>query len=471
MKQQNKNFLFNVGYQFVMYLFPLISAAYISRVIGAAVLGQYSFVNSVATICGMFGLLGNSNYGNREIAKVKDDYQARSNVFSKIYSLQLLFTGVTCGVYILVLLLFSVPNIKLYVIELVYLLSVAFDVTWLFFGLEQFKTTLLRNLIFKSISTIAVFLFVHTPNDIYIYAAIIATSTLASQIYLFCLGKKQVSFSLVINREQIEHFKKCLVLFIPVIAFGLYRTMDKAMIGIMSTPESLSYYEYAERVILIPIMVINALGTVMMPHMAYVMSNEEEGKSKYREIIAFSMKLLLTFAAFACMGLIIWAEEIVVVLFGSGFVQSRVLVQLLAPTILASSWANVIRTQYLIPKGYDAIYVRSTVIGLIINLLANLLLIRIMGAAGACIGTIFAECAIAIYQSMKVSQHIESRKYGVYLMVGLIKAATCLVLTWGLVMRIDHDILRLGIAICTSCVLFVVSNWKMVIVEFLGIKH
>ena len=77
MKEQSKNFIFNVGYQLIMYLFPLITAAYISRVLGVENLGTYSYVSSIVTICGMFCLLGISNYGNREIAKIRDDYETR----------------------------------------------------------------------------------------------------------------------------------------------------------------------------------------------------------------------------------------------------------------------------------------------------------------------------------------------------------------------------------------------------------
>ena len=59
MKEQSKNFIFNVGYQLIMYLFPLITAAYISRVSGVENLGTYSYVSSIVTICGIFMSLGN----------------------------------------------------------------------------------------------------------------------------------------------------------------------------------------------------------------------------------------------------------------------------------------------------------------------------------------------------------------------------------------------------------------------------
>ena len=96
MKQQNKNFILNVGYQLLMYLFPLVSAAYVSRVLGANNIGLYSYVNSIVTICGMFGLLGISNYGNRETAKVRDDRKKLSEVFLCLYASAYAFRRRSC---------------------------------------------------------------------------------------------------------------------------------------------------------------------------------------------------------------------------------------------------------------------------------------------------------------------------------------------------------------------------------------
>ena len=81
MKQQYKNYLFNAGYQLVMYLFPLVISAYVSRVLGAENMGIYAYANSIVSICGMFGLLGIANYGSRETAKHRDNKEELSEIF------------------------------------------------------------------------------------------------------------------------------------------------------------------------------------------------------------------------------------------------------------------------------------------------------------------------------------------------------------------------------------------------------
>ncbi|MBQ2358894.1 MAG: oligosaccharide flippase family protein, partial [Ruminococcus sp.] len=65
-----------------------------------------------------------------------------------------------------------------------------------------------------------------------------------------------------------KHFKPNLVLFVPVIAISLYKTMDKIMIGMLASKTDVSYYEYTERIIMIPNTFVQALGTVMLPRMS-----------------------------------------------------------------------------------------------------------------------------------------------------------------------------------------------------------
>ena len=134
MKEQNKNFLFNVGYQILMYAFPLITSAYLSRVLGAEKIGIYSYVNSIVTIFGLFGLLGISNYGNREVAKVKDNRSELSSVFSSIYSLQIILSLSVFFIYTFLILVVPFSYKNIFVLNVFQLLSVVLDVSWLFFG-------------------------------------------------------------------------------------------------------------------------------------------------------------------------------------------------------------------------------------------------------------------------------------------------------------------------------------------------
>ena len=89
MKSTNKNFLYNVLYQVFVFIIPLISTPYISRVLGVNNVGIYSYTYSIIYYFMLAAMLGINNYGAREIAKVSHDKEKMSKKFFSIYFLQL----------------------------------------------------------------------------------------------------------------------------------------------------------------------------------------------------------------------------------------------------------------------------------------------------------------------------------------------------------------------------------------------
>ena len=89
MNSVKKNFIYNIVYQILVMAIPLITAPYLARVIGSAGVGTYSYTYSIVYYFMMLTLLGVNNYGNRSVAKVRDDKKKLSKVFWGIYIFQL----------------------------------------------------------------------------------------------------------------------------------------------------------------------------------------------------------------------------------------------------------------------------------------------------------------------------------------------------------------------------------------------
>ena len=81
MKKVKINFLYNIVYQLLVLIIPLITAPYLSRVIGASGVGIYSYTYSIVYYFILLVLLGVNNYGNRSIAKVRNN---KDKLFLKI---------------------------------------------------------------------------------------------------------------------------------------------------------------------------------------------------------------------------------------------------------------------------------------------------------------------------------------------------------------------------------------------------
>ena len=76
-----KNYIYNVIYQILVIILPIVTIPYLSRVLGADNIGISSYTTSIATYFILFGSLGVGMYAQREIAYVQDDVKKRSKIF------------------------------------------------------------------------------------------------------------------------------------------------------------------------------------------------------------------------------------------------------------------------------------------------------------------------------------------------------------------------------------------------------
>lgn len=304
--------------------------------------------------------MGLTNYGNREIAAVQTDVEQRSVVFWELYILQILTGVIVILIYVLYAGFFAANKVAA-MIMLMCVISAAFDINWFFMGMELFRLTVTRNAIIKILTAISIFIFVKEKNDGYVYIWIMSLGTLLSQLCLWTFIKKYVTWRKPTIKGIIRHILPNLKMFIPVISVSIYKIMDKIMLGAMSTMAQVGYYENAEKIINIAVAPITAIGVVMLPRItANISKNSDENL-----YIDKSMMLVLLYSNAAAFGIYAVGKMFAIVFFGELFKQSGVLMQFLSVTIIFLGAGNVIRTQYLIPKKMDNIYIKSAMYGAI----------------------------------------------------------------------------------------------------------
>lgn len=443
MKSLQKNFLYNVLYQILLVILPLITAPYISRTLGATAVGVYSYTYSVAYYFLLIAMLGIGNHGNRSVAAVRDDREKLNKTFSSIYSLQVITFSIAILAYAIYLVLFVKDNRLIVLLQLIYVTSGLFDIGWLFFGLEQFKLTVARNTLIKISTVVLMFVFVHKPSDLWKYTLIMSAGTLFSQAYLWLYVKKYVSFEKCSVKEITSNIKPVLILFIPVLAYSIYKVMDKIMLGNLSSYDQVGFYNNAEKIINIPMGIITALGTVMLPRMSNIVANGD--KKRVDDYIRISAKLVTLLSSAIAFGLMGVSSVLAPVFFGDEFIACGEIIRLLSVTVFFIAWANVIRTQYLIPNKRDSIYLTSTMVGAILNLIINWMLIPKYQANGAAFGTIVAEFSVMLVQMVAVKNELPMRKYimsySPILIIGLIMAVL-----------VDRIGIKLGVSVSTLAI-------------------
>ena len=409
MSSVKRNFGYNIVYQILMIMIPMITTPYLSRILEPAGLGEYSYSFSIADYFALTAMLGIKNYGNREIASCAKDRERISSKFWSIYAVQFVSSVAVLIAYVIYAEFFVTRSVNAARAAVLYEIATIFDISWFFFGIEEFKITITRSVIVKVISTAMIFILVKSPNDIWIYMMIMTGSVLVSNLILWKYIWNYVDRANMSKEKILSHIKPIFILFIPAVAISLYHVMDKIMLGILSSMEQVGYYENSEKIITLPYSIITAIGTVMLPRMSSLISKGEmkEGK-KY---ISNTMEVVFFLGAALTFGLASISPHLVPVFLGDGFYPCINLLVMLSPLVLVKAWANVIRTQYLLPSKRDKQYVESVIAGAAVNMAINYIFIPKNGAAGAVAGTLAAEFTVGFYQTFCVRKELPVRKY------------------------------------------------------------
>ena len=431
-----KNAAYNVAYRMFSVFLPLVTAPYLSRVVGTAGVGLYSDAWTISEIFCLIGMLGLADYGVRTIAQVKDDREKLDRTFSGIWQMQLLVAGITLLLWLgyVFLVAGAEKTIALHLTMMSISCLVSFD--WCLMGLDQFKPIALRNTFVKLAAAACVFIFVKAKDDLWIYGFVWSLATLTGNLMSAATLRGRVSYRRVPMREALTHLKPCAVLFISVMAVSIYRKMDKVMVFNIAGEDQNGLYEDAEKIIYCLSGFISAIGTVMMPKISRMWKMGE--KEKIAGHIDRSMELILCMVSALAFGLAAVADRFAPLFYGEDFRYSGTLMIPLAFTLIMIGFANVIRTQVVLPQERDHIFVKSVCAGAVVNLIANACLIPSMKSMGAVAGTLLAEMTVPTVQYLILRKELPYRQYlkyaAVYAVFGGIMLA-CVRLTAHLLPR------------------------------------
>lgn len=407
-KSITKNYIYNLAYQILVLVLPLITAPYISRILGAENIGIYSYTISISAYFILFGSLGVALYGQRQIAYEQEKCEKCSKTFWEIIILR--FATMIVSMIIFYFMFVRGEQYQIYYkILLLELLANCLDISWFFQGLEEFKKTVTRNIIVKIISVASIFAFVKTSNDLAIYFWIYVLSTLIGNLSLWAYLPKYIKRIKIKKLNVIQHIKPTIGLFIPQIAIQIYTVLDKTMIGaIISDKSEVGFYEQSQKIIKMLLAVITSLGIVMLPRIANTFANGEKEKATNYMMKSFNMVFILAFPII--FGIIVVSKSFVPLFFGEGYDKVAILMSVISPIILLIGLSNVTGTQYLLPTKRQKEYTISVVYGAIVNFIMNACLIWKFGAIGASIGTVIAEFTVTLVQMYFVRKDFDFKQ-------------------------------------------------------------
>lgn len=444
------NFIYNIIYQVLLLITPLITSPYISRVIGVEGIGDYSYTASMVTLFSIIASIGSGTHGQRGVAGRRDDEHDLSVFTYEIIILRGITTVFALLLYVGFIFTQAEKYTGLYIVQIITLVAIGLDVTWYFQGLENFRVTVSTQIGAKLLSVASIFIFVKSSDDLLFYVVACILPTLIGYLFLWPRLKKGIAHVNFKELRPFRHLKPELQLFMPYIGALLFSHTDKIMLGYMMPDGTENgYYEQALKFITMSNAVVSAIATVVIPRMAYYFKNSDMKHIKF--YANEGTHLIMCISCLLAGGMFSVSANIIPWFYGDGYEKSIVLLQILSVMMVVKGLNNYYGNAVLIPAFKQGLYTIGIWASAIVNIILNFILIQTIDSVGACIASVISEFVLFVMLAFLVKNIIgigEIFKGSIkYLVAGIIMSVITEIVATRLSSSIAHTLFLMVLAI------------------------
>lgn len=394
-KKVSINIIYNVVNQVVALIVPLVLSPYVARVLSPELIGDYSYALANSSYFVLVESLGFSLYGMLRVAENRDDKLYVSALLKEIMTAKLVLMAGCIFVYMALFLRVSSSNKALALIMMLNIVSTGIDSTWFLTGMEDFKTTTLRNIAVRIANVLLVLLLVKSEKDFLLYAMIMQLSNVISYIVVIPTLNKYIVPARMSIRHAVEHAKKSMVYVIPGLINTIFSSADKTVLGSLADSYEVGVYEQASKISTLCGTVINSVSNVLLPRITYLNKNKsaDEAKALLFKTLRGATVVSIAMAA----GIVCVAEDFVPFFFGEGYEKSVILLKILSVNVYMTILSNYIGQQCLISVGRQREYNIAIGFGAGLNLILNILLVGKMQSVGVSLASLAASVIICVF--------------------------------------------------------------------------
>ena len=392
-----KNYAYNLSYQLLVILLPIITTPYVTRVFSSDDLGTYGYFNSIVTYFILLATLGVANYGTKVISGHRKEIEKN---FWGIYSLQLGATVLSLSLYVLLCLTLPfMQNPVAYILGLS-LVSKGLDISWLFQGVEDFRKITVRNITVKLVGVISTDL-----NDLYLYVFLLTVFELLGQLSMWLPAREFIGRPHFDIEYASHHVKPVILLFLPQVAISLYVTLDRTMLGALASTKDVGIYDQALKLVNILLTLVTSLGSVMLPRVAHLLATGDHKAVNKMHEMSFLVYNLVIFPMMA--GILIVNDDFVQFFLGQDFQDARYAIAIMIFRMFFIGWTNIMGIQMMIPHNQNKEFMISTTAPAIISVGLNLLFLPKLGYIGAAIVSVLTEALVWAIQLYFTSRYLK----------------------------------------------------------------
>ena len=392
-----KNYFYNLLLTITNILFPILSFPYASRILGPEGIGKVQMSSTLAQYFGLIAALGIPIYGMQEIARVRHDKKALSKVFTELLSIYFLCSVLVAMVYLIVISCFPYfkESYTLFLYAGIIILFGFTTVDWFYAGLEEFKIIAIRSIVIKMLALLLLYYLVRTPSDYLYFLCITLFSMMGNNLIGVYFLHQRTRLTLR-ALDLKKHLSPLFFIFSTTIAASMYTYLDTVLLGFLSNNHAVGLYTASVKLTKIAIPFITAASFVLIPKLA--IHTQENNQKAQQELLQRSWHYIVFFSIPISVGLLVNAQEFMMVFSGAQFASAITTMQIMAFLPFFIGLGYFFAFQILVPMGKNKEMLYAVLIGMIASLLMNFVLIPFWQEKGAAIANLITEILVtAVY--------------------------------------------------------------------------
>lgn len=389
------------------YIISFITLPYLLRVLGPEKFGAIAFAQTIINYGNLFVDYGFSLTAPRDIAKCEKSDIPKN--FAAFYGAKivLLVPILVIGASLIFLFRNSLDLVLMLCVLPALIGNVVFPI-WYFQGIQEMRFITIFNLIARTASVVAIFVFVREQSD-YCMAAFLQSITpvIAGVISLWVLYRKTPEIFSIPSWQDIKNkFKEGWDIFISTVFISLYTNSNVFILGIMTNDTIVGYYSTANKLIMAVNGLMGPISSAIFPHISALF---KESKEKAIAFLRKTVRYIGGLSLAASLGTFILAEPIVHIIMGGSYEESILILRILSffPFVVAMS--NIFGVQTMVTFGMQNIFSRILMLSALLNFVLIFPLIYLWQGIGLSITVMIVESFVTI------TMYVILRKKGIRL--------------------------------------------------------
>lgn len=384
-------------------IFPLITVPFLARVLGPESFGFLAVGQALAVYLQLVIEYGFSYSAAREVTRFGGDRENIKKVLDGVLGAKVLlfFITVVLGYSVYLVVPFFKHHSTLVFASLSYAFAEVLNPYWLYRGLGRVRVLAFLIITTRLLSFASILTFVRDPSQ---YALPIFLNGLSNLLpgvlgYVVFMWKES-GFWMPSLSGALVYLSQGFKVFVYENLSVIRNTINPFLLAFLLPAKEVGLFASAERMVQPLMGFLVPLISVFLPRLVKIASEDKEIAKRMVGSLAMSV---LSVGLLMVGGLIAFGDLLISVVFGTSYLESGVLLKILALAVFLSSVVVILGNIWCVALGLDRILVATVVIGGVAQVGLIWLFAKEWGPTGAAWGVVLARLTDIVYLLMRLA--------------------------------------------------------------------